>query len=383
MRTKVLAACLLVVGCDSPEPRPNATLFEGALLITGDAVPPMENSAFLIEDGRVVEIGYAGSIELPPEATRVDLTNKIVIPALINAHVHLGQTREELTEELQRYAYYGVGTVQSLGLDSGEAVMEMRGESVPGGARYLTADRGVTAPEPGRSEVPHWITSEAEARAAVQDLGQRGVDLVKIWVDDRNGQYDKLGPELYGPVIAEAHSLGQKVAAHIFTLEDAKGLLAAGIDAFAHSIRDVDVDEEALALFAANPEVVLIPNLPGSGSGGFGVQARNLAALNQAGVKIAMGTGGGSPPAAHQEMADMVTAGMSPAAVLVAATGTSAAFLGLEDIGTLAAGNVADFVILDRNPLSDIANTEAIESVYLRGEPVDRAAIGARIEAGG
>ena len=318
---------------------------------------------------------------MPPGATHVDLTGRTVIPALVNTHVHLGVSHAELTEQLQQYAYYGVGTVQSMGLDSGAMVMEMRGESVPGGARYLTAGRGITAPEPGRSEVPHWITTEEEARAAVEELSGQGIELVKIWVDDRNGEFDKLTPELYGAVIDEAHANGQLVAAHIFSLEDAKGLLRAGVDAFAHSVRDIDIDEEGLALFREHPNVVLIPNLPGSDGDAYPVQARNLALLNGAGTRIAMGTDGGSPPAAHQEMADMVMAGMSPAEVLVASTSTGAAFLGLDDVGTIAVGNVADFVVLEANPVDDIANTQRIVSVYLRGVEVDRPAIEARMNA--
>jgi len=363
--------------------RPNATLFEGARLIVGDGSEPIENSAFLVEDGRFVVVGRSGEVELPPEAARVDLSGKTVMPALINAHVHLGQTSEELTDQLERYAYYGVGSVQSMGLDSGSVAAQVQRAGVPGGARFLTAHRGITAPEPGRSEVPHWVTTEAEARAAVRDLSDQGVELVKIWVDDRNGQYDKLTPALYGAVIDEAHGLGLRVAAHIFALEDAKGLLRAGIDAFAHSVRDMDIDEEGLALFAEHPDFILIPNLPNSGGGAFPVQARNLALLNEAGTLIAMGTDGGSPPAAHQEMADMVTAGMTPAQVLVAATQTSARVLGLaEEVGTVEEGMSADFLVLDANPLDDIANTEQIDAVYLRGEAVDRVAIGARINAG-
>jgi alpha-ketoglutarate-dependent 2,4-dichlorophenoxyacetate dioxygenase len=187
------------------------------------------------------------------------------MPAIIDTHVHLRETRDELVEDLRRKAYYGVGVVLSLGRGSSDMAFQVRDEVIPNAARYRTVGRGITAPEPGRTEIPFWISTEAEARAAVQALAPRNVDMVKIWVDDRNGQFEKLTPELYGAVIDEAHQQGLRVTAHVYTLEDAKGLLRAGLDAFAHGIRDMDVDDEVVELFAERPNVVLVPNLPNPG----------------------------------------------------------------------------------------------------------------------
>ncbi len=403
---------LVVAGCAAPAPDEvaipvdsSAIVFEGARLIAGDGSAPTDNATFVVDDGRFVDIGATGDVEVPEGAAHVDLGGKTVMPAIIDTHTHLGRTREDLVEDLQRKAYYGVSLALSLGQDTGELAYDVRAETIPDAALFRTAGRGITRPEPGRSDIPFWVDTEAEARAAVQELAALEVDLVKVWVDDRNGQYEKLTPELYGAVIDEAHQHGLRVTAHIFSLEDAKGLLRAGVDAFAHGIRDQDIDDEVVAMFRERPDVVLVPNLPGRGvaedmgwlSGtiapdelaaiqersvdrpeahdAFGIQARNLARLHAEGVRVAFGTDGGAGWSPHAEMADMVAAGMTPADVIVAATGTSAAFLGLSDMGTVATGKSADFVVLDANPLDDITNTRLIDAVYLRGVEVDRAGL--------
>ena len=103
--------------------------------------------------------------------------------------------------------------------------------------------------------------------------------------------------------------------------------------------------------------------------------------MSDAGVKVAFGTDGGIPWAAHIEMADMVAAGLTPAQVITAATRNSADLLQMSDVGTVATGKSADFVVLDANPLDDIKNTRRISAVYLRGDEVDRAALRAKMMA--
>jgi imidazolonepropionase-like amidohydrolase len=384
------------------------TVFEGARLITGDGVAPIENSAFIVANNRFTQVGRRGQVTVPAGAARVDLTGKTVMPAIVDAHTHMPVTRDALVDSLQRKAYYGAGVVMSLGQDTGDVAFQVREETIPGAARLRTAGRGITMPEPGRTEAPYWITTEAEGRKAVQEQAARKVDLIKIWVDDRDGMFKKLTPALYGPIIDEAHKHNLRVTAHIFTLEDAKGLLRAGIDGFAHGIRDKDIDDEVVALFKQRPNVFVVPNLPDRGvkddlswlsdsmpapelaklqaaatdrpavQQTFGIQARNLARLNKSGVRIAMGTDGNVAYAHHIEMADMVAAGMTPAQVIVASTKTAAEVLKLSDVGTVAAGKSADFLVLDANPLDNITNTRRISAVYLRGSTVDRAGLRAK-----
>jgi imidazolonepropionase-like amidohydrolase len=395
-----------LVGTQSPSTSA-VTLFEGARLIAGDGGAPIADTAFVVQGTQFTEVSRRGQVKVPSGATRVDLTGKTVMPAIVDTHTHMPGERAPLTDLLKRKAYYGVSALISLGQDTAEVPFQVRDEIIPGAARLRTAGRGITAPEPGRTEAPYWVTTEAEARKAVQEQAARKVDMIKIWVDDRNGQYKKLTPVIYGAVIDEAHKHNIRVTAHIFALEDAKGLLRAGIDGFAHGVRDRDIDDEFLALIKQRPNLFLTPNLPDPGvktdlswlsssvpadelkklqeavatdrpdvQKTFGIQARNLARLNKEKIKIALGTDGSTPWSHHLEMADMVAAGMTPAEVIMAATRTAAEVLKLTDLGTIAPGKSADFLVLDANPLDDITNTRRIAAVYLRGAAVDRTAKG-------
>ena len=408
-------ASVFAIACGQAEPQQpaegaGATAFEGARVIVGDGSDPIENATIIVRDGQIQQVG--AGVEIPEGATRVSLAGKTVMPAIIDTHTHLrSQMRETLVDDLQRRAYYGVAAAMSLGQDTSDVALQVRDETIPNAARFRTAGRGITAPEPGRTMAPYWVSTDAEARKAVQELAQRKVDFVKIWVDDRDDMFKKLTPELYGAIIDEAHNNGLRVTAHIYEMTDAKGLLKAGVDAFAHGVRDRDIDEETVAMFTARPDVVLVPNLPNRGVATdvswvsdtvpagqlqkmqaaavdnpeaqkmFGIQARNLAKLNGAGVKIALGTDGNTPYGPHLEMEDMVATGMTPDQVIVAATRNGAELMRLTDLGTVAAGKSADFIVLDANPLEDITNTRRINAVYIRGEALNREELRARFNS--
>jgi imidazolonepropionase-like amidohydrolase len=405
-RLKLLVPALLAVlsVAASGQTPATVTVFEGARVIVGDGRAPIENASFVVSGARFTQVGRAGDVRVPPGAARVSLAGKTVMPAIIDTHTHLSQTREMLVDDLRRRAYFGVGAAMSLGQDTTDASFQVRAQTLPGHARFFTAGRGITGPEPGRTTAPYWVTTVEEARKAVQENAAKKVDIIKFWVDDRLGTVKKLPPELYRAVIDEAHKHGLRVIAHIYTLDDAKATLRAGLDAFAHGVRDKDLDDEFMALVKQHPSLVLGPNMPDRGvvanidwlrpslpaadfealqkantdrpdaHAFWAIQGRNLAKMNAAGVRIVVGTDGNTPYAPHYEMADMVAAGMTPMQVITAATSNGAQFLKMTDAGTIAANKSADFLVLDANPLDDITNTRKISSVYLRGAAVDRSA---------
>ena len=404
-----LAACSEQPG-GAPAPAANAppagagvTVFTGARLLVGDGTV-IDNATFTVgPDNRFGLVGATAAVTVPAGATTVDLTGRTVMPAIFDTHTHLSRDRASLTADLKHRAYFGVAAAMSLGQDNGDDIYAMRRVPIPGHALYLTAGRGFTAPEPGRSDVPYWITTGEEGRAGVREQAARGVDIIKVWVDDRLGQYPKLAPDIYGAVIEEAHANGLRAIAHEYYLADSKELVRRGIDAFAHTVRE-PIDDELVAMLKQRPNFVVVPNLPDRGvvqdmswlssalppdqvaqlqaaatdrpdaQAFFAIQARNIERLAREGVTIALGTDGNVPWGPHLEMADMVAAGMPPVQVLVAATKNAAEFLRIPNAGTVASGNSADFIVLDANPLDDITNTRRIRDVYIRGDHIDRSA---------
>jgi imidazolonepropionase-like amidohydrolase len=443
-RTTISVACFLALVtlarpvAQAPGAASRPTLYEGARLIVGDGSAPIDNAAFLVENARFTRIGRRGEVPATPGMTRVDLTGKTVIPALVDGHSHIGYmkhltsgavnyTRENIVDHMHRFAYFGVAASQAMGSDFGELPFQVRDDILagkyPDAARFLTAGRGLApvveiSPDNMR-QAAFPVTTPEGARASVQELVPRKVTLIKTWVDDRGGTIKKLTPELYGAIIDEAHAHKLRVAVHATDLRDAKDLLRAGIDVFAHMISDVD--DELVALFKQHPNTAVLSALGGprravyapwlnpvhpliletvlpeqikrlqsrfpltapeplaNSKAAWDRLARGITRLSAAGVKIGVGTDGGGQQGdqfigwtMHTELENMVMAGISPASALMAGTRTSAEILGLTDLGTVAVGKSADFVVLDANPLDDITNTRRISNVYLRGHRVDR-----------
>jgi imidazolonepropionase-like amidohydrolase len=446
----LLASVTLAAACGSAETPPptDAVLYQGARLILGDG-GVIESGAMLVEGDRIVAVGPAGAVDAASGVTTVDLTGKTVIPALIDAHAHLGYegytawgadsyTRENMIEHLERYAYYGFGAVFSAGSDPDDFALELQRAQQAGevgGARFVFA-AGMAPPGQGPNNqflvhtatvaertgttIVRGVATEEDARAAVREVAAKGVPFIKIWVDDRGGSQQKLAPELYRAVIAEARASNVAVVVHQQSTDDMPGLLDAGVTGFLHGRLGPSLDA-ALAARIEEAGSFLVPNLglselrrervaddpflreavradvvarlgaafdarPAAGGGADAEQALrdSFGRLLAAGVDVVLGTDAGAVPdhffgyTGHRELEIFVRLGMTPAQAIVAATGRPAERLGLSDMGTLAPGKSADFVVLDANPLEDIRNTRSISGVYLRGRGVDRQTLRAR-----
>src|SRR5262249_4435835 len=148
----------------------------------GNGGTAVENSAFIIQNGKFTAVGKKGEVRAPQGAAHVDLSGKTVMPSIIDAHTHLGWTiiktgqttkdtysRDNLIDHLQRYAHYGVAAAQSMVIDPGETPYEVRANPPPNAALFRIAGRGMAMPNAGPGAeywrpVAYGVSTEAEAR---------------------------------------------------------------------------------------------------------------------------------------------------------------------------------------------------------------------------
>lgn len=390
------------------------TAFTGATLIDGTDRAPIANATLVVRDGRVIAAGPAARVTIPAGAARVALAGKVIMPGIINSHGHASSAGD-----LATYAAYGVTTLYSLGGEPADvfAARDAQREAQRRGASLSPLVARVFLAGPVMTP-----TTPDEARTQVAGVAAQHVDIAKIRVDDNLGLGPKMTPSVYRAVINEAHARKLRLAVHMYYFADAVDLLNSGADFMAHSVRDVEVNDafaaslrtknvcysptlmrevstfvyestpafftDSLFLAHANKAWMATLQQPARMEATrtnaaaqqykkqLPVAMRNLKRLSDAGVRIAMGTDTG-PMGRFQgyfelmELEMMVEAGMTPRAVLAAATRDAAACMKIDkELGTLEPGKWADFVVLNANPLENISNVRKQHSVWIGGRRV-------------
>ncbi|GFE80109.1 organophopsphate acid anhydrase [Steroidobacter agaridevorans] len=412
------------------------TVLTNFTLIDGTGRAPTPGSALIVENGRISWVGTQQSLKLPSGATVVDLAGKFVTPGLIDNHVHVGlvhdltqdinfYSRELVEQQLRIYAAYGVTAVQVLGTDT-DVIFGIRADQRKAPtdmARVYTSGQGLVfkGSYGGVAGLNKPVANVAEARQAVDEQVAKGVDFIKLWVDDEFGDLPSRMPaDISKAIIDQAHKHGLRAIAHIFYLQNAKTLASQGVDGFAHSVRDLPVDQALLDDMKRHDIVQMAATLSREASftytklpflddpffnrsitpaalatlksperqqklaagkhfaqypGVLDTALKNTRREIEAGVRYGVGSDSGpsgrfSGHFLHWEMELMVQAGLSPLQVLTAATSTNAKLIGAKDLGTIEPGKSATLLVLDADPVADIRNTRTIHAVYVAGKPV-------------
>lgn len=389
------------------------TALTHATVIDGTGAGPQKDVTVVMENGRIRDMGPSSKVSTPAGAAVLDLTGRFVVPGIINAHGHVGAKTEP---QLRQYALYGVTTTTSMQTDPDEVVQvreaQKRGELR--GARVSTVKYRF-APDPE-------VKTPQQARAKVDQTVAAGADYIKVWVDSGFGTRTKLTPEFCAAVLEQARKHGKLTVGHAYELADARMLVERGLNILGHNVRDREVDSDFIALLKQR-NVTLIPTLirdeflfiygdapawiddpfflrfvpperlavlktkirdqqaknPQRAliKAGFEMNKINLKKFSDGGVRIALGTDSGGAAdrffiqgySEHREMELMVQSGMTPMQVIQSFSKGGAEALGIDkDFGTLAKGKTADLLVLEKNPLDNIAHMRTIQAIYLGGK---------------
>jgi len=404
----------------------------GAQLIDGTGSDPIAESVVLIRDGRIEAVGPQSSTPVPDGAEVIDATSQTVMPGLVDTHAHYHGDLDRVRRQFGKQLYFGVTTARSIGADPPDKVglmLEAHTGQVTA-PRMYTAGLGFSYPDgfPPGSPVnrPH---TEDEAQQMVEALAQQGVHFVKMWVNRMPTPGMKITPEMRTTVVEQAITHDLVPVAHIIEEGDLVQLMDLGVRDFLHTVEDADITSDLIERLRETG-TVFSPTLTNIHAGWFWIDHPDLLddpelraafepealarwsdqahreeaaasptldarkarlvgsmafvkLLNDAGVGVAVGTDSGAGNGSwnvpqgwgtHHELELYVDAGLTPMQAIVAATQTGATLLarGEPEFGTLVSGKLADLIVLNRDPLADIANTRDIDRVMQGGTWLDR-----------
>jgi len=394
----------------------------GATLIDGTGAEPVPNAAVLVEGGSIVAVGAGSTVDLPAEAEVVEAEGRFLLPGLIDAHVHVSVPDHVATapkgdptayatviatRNLRTALQAGVTTVRDVCGDRINLALrsaQQRGQLIA--PRIYTSGKGICMTGghgSGFAGSVHEVDGPEAVRHAVRIEYKAGVDLIKLLSSHRTDRPEFSYEEIEAGV-DEAHRLGLRVAIHAANYVSTGMAARAGVDVIEHGSF---LSEETVDLMASKG-IVLVPTLwvkhdlaerlteykktPEKYPWGDAIDLEESAAwfrrcaeqlpetmrlVRERGVTIAAGTDfvlADQPWCLLPEEVEwLVRLGLSPMEALVAATHGGADALGLTDrLGTIEPGKWADLILVDPDPLEDVAALKSVSWVMRSGKVVPR-----------
>jgi imidazolonepropionase-like amidohydrolase len=386
----------------------HARIFQDASVI--------EDSDVIIHDGVIQQVGKR--LTAPAGATVIDAAGKMLLPGLIDCHVHI-----LAPSVLRQAAAFGVTTELDMFMAVTVTQQLRAGDEAKNFARadFRTAGTLATAPKGHGTQYGvtiETLTAPQQAEKFVDARIAEGSDYIKIIYDDGSSvgmNFGKISRETMAAVIAAAHAKGKLAVVHVTDQASAREAIEAGADGLVHVFIDEPADPALLKL-AKEKKIFVIPTLAVMENYGregadsplatdphlaplmtkedaaalrvrfprrSNVKATvktaidNVAALHKAGVRILAGTDTPNPGtlhgvSLHRELELLVNAGLTPAEALAAATLAPADAFKLTDRGRIAPGKRADLVLVDGDPNKDIKATRAISAIWIAGHKFDR-----------
>ena len=372
----LLSILMLSASQSAPADTNQPLVLKGGVLIDGTGLLPVENMVLVILNGRIVEIGPKNKVSIPGDSKVIDVNGGTILPGFINAHVH----RAYDPQLLHVWAESGVTTVRDLAAYPPRSSYEMRDNlnRDPRNSRLVA-----TGPQMTSGFVPRgypssvFVYSIDEAREEADRILKEGADQLKIMLESNWGN-QVMTEEVARAIVEIAHQHGKKVSAHISLSRDIVTAVNIGVDDLAHMALDRVPNELLKKVVDAGihwtPTIEMWKGFALKGLLSDAYVLDNLGRFAKAGGKVTLGTdyGGGPFPfelgMPTKEIQWMHEAGMSPLDIIISATKNAAEVCGLgSELGTLEPGKIADILVIDGNPLKDLANLSKVRLVIKDG----------------
>lgn len=406
------------------------TVIYGKILIDGTGGEPLERPAVLIEDNVIRQVNVRDQIDIPTDAELLDLSEKVLLPGLIDVHVHLDGWRDwtdwsetvmtpvplaalRAAGDVRKLLMAGFTSVRCAGSSAGlflkKAVQEgvVPGPTIKAAGRALSMTGGI--PDAWRVPLDSYkaasqlgmgwgeiVDGPDAIREAVRRRRREGADLIKCFASggilsrDIPADSPAFTRQEMEALVEEAHRLGLFVACHAHHAQGIRNAVQAGVDSIEHG---TFLDDECIELMVKkgtclSPTFSVLNKVCADTSGRIPESNRQQAQkakeyqstafikAYRAGVKIVCGSDcTGKKPLNQfgenaQELLRMAEAGMAPMDVIVAATSIAARAIGLEDAGVISEGKKADIIAVDENPLKMMETLLQVPFVMQGGKTI-------------